>query len=132
MLITDGKFIFFKLKCRWFTTLCQFLLYSIVIHSYILFLIPSSIMFYPKKLDIVPCAIYSGISLLIHSKCNSLHLSTPNSPFIQLPPSSPLATTNLFSVCEPVSVLLIVHWCHNLDSTYKWYNMVLAFLTCFT
>ena len=41
--------------------LCQFLLYSKVtqsfIYLYILFLMLSSIMFYPKKLDIAPCAI---------------------------------------------------------------------------
>ena len=42
---------------------CQFLLCSKVtqlytyIYTYILFLILSSIMFYPKRLDIVPCAI---------------------------------------------------------------------------
>ena len=41
--------------------LCQFLLYSKVIWSHIyiliLFLTLSSIMFYPKRLDIVPLAI---------------------------------------------------------------------------
>ena len=36
---------------------------------------------------------YSRISLLIRSKCNSLHLITPDSPSIPLP----LATTSLFS-----------------------------------
>ena len=30
--------------------------------------------------------LYSGTPLPIHSKCNSLHLPTPNSPSIPLPP----------------------------------------------
>ena len=40
----------------------------------------------------------SRTSLLLHSKCNSLHLPTPNSPSIPLPSLSPLATTSLFSM----------------------------------
>ena len=62
------KYVFFKLKFKnysWFTTLCQFLLYSKVSQSYIhirhadvcTFLFLFSIMFYPKRLNIVPCAI---------------------------------------------------------------------------
>ena len=47
-----------------------------VIHIYILFLILSSITFYHKRLDIVPCAIQQDSSH-IHSKCNSLHLRMP-------------------------------------------------------
>ena len=42
--------------------------------------------------------LYSRISLLIHSKCNSLHPLTPNSLFIPLPLLSPLATKSLFSM----------------------------------
>ena len=42
--------------------------------------------------------LYSRITLLIHSKWNSLHPLTPNSPSIPLPPTSPLATMSLFSV----------------------------------
>ena len=45
----------------------------------------SSVMSYPRILAIVPCAIYSRISLLIHSKGNSLHLLTPSSQSIPLP-----------------------------------------------
>ena len=41
--------------------------------------------------------LYSRTSFLIHSKCNSLHLPTPNSPSTPLPPLSHLATTSLFS-----------------------------------
>ena len=41
-------------------------------------------MVYPRRLDIVPCAI-SRTLLFIHSKCNSLHLSTPNSQSIPHP-----------------------------------------------
>ena len=47
------------------------------IHTFF-FLIFSSLMFYPKRLDIVFLVLYSRTSLLIHSKCNSLHLPTPN------------------------------------------------------
>ena len=49
---------------------------------YILFLILSSIIFQPKRQISFP-VIYSRVSLSIHSKCNSLHLLTPNS---QSPP----------------------------------------------
>ena len=60
----------------------SFLLYSKVTLSYIyvhiLFLILSSIMFYPKRLDIYIPVLYGRASWLIHPKCNSLHLSTPN------------------------------------------------------
>ena len=68
------------------------------IHIYIYsFLIFFSIVVYPRKLDIVPW-LYSRTLLFIHSKCNSLHLPTPNSQSIPLPPPPPLATTSLFSV----------------------------------
>ena len=61
-----------------------------VIYIYTFFLILSSIMVYTKRLDIVPCAVQKT-SLLIHSKCHSLHLLTPNSSFIShpLPPPPP-------------------------------------------
>ena len=42
--------------------------------------------------------LYSRTSLLIHPKCNSLHLLTPNSQSIPLSPTSPLATTSLLSM----------------------------------
>ena len=67
--------------------LYQFLLFSKMTQSYIY----ASIMFYPKRLAPVPCVLF------IHSKCNSLHLPTPNSLSIPLLPLSPLATTSLFS-----------------------------------
>ena len=46
--------------------LCQFLLYGKVTQAYIyiLFLVLSSIMFYPKRLDMVPCAITVGFHFL--------------------------------------------------------------------
>ena len=62
----------FLLAYSWFIALCQFLLYCIVTQSYthtcvyiyifiythtFFFLILSSIKFYPKRLDIVPCAV---------------------------------------------------------------------------
>ena len=69
--------------------LCQFLLYSKVTQSYIYIYIPfpilSSIIVYPKRLDTVP-VLYSKTSLHIHSKCNNLHLLTPNSQSIPLLP----------------------------------------------
>ena len=65
---TSFFFFFFN---SWFRMLCQFLLYSIVtqpyihtyiyvwiyIYIYILVFILSSITFYPKRLNIVPCAV---------------------------------------------------------------------------
>ena len=47
--------------------------------------------------------LYSRTSSLIHSKCNSLYLLTPNSMFIPFLPLSSLATTSLFSMSESVS-----------------------------
>ena len=97
-------------------------------HTYILFLILSSIMFYPKKLDIVPNYVHKT-SLFIHSKCNHLYVLTPNSQSIPHPPPSPLAITSLFSMS--VSLFLFcrqIHLHHILDSTYKWYYIVFVFL----
>ena len=67
----------------------SFLLYSkdtqSHIHKYIPFLALSSILLHHKWLDIFP-VLYSRIPLLSYSKCNSLHLLTPNSQSIPLPP----------------------------------------------
>ena len=50
--------------------------------------------------------LHSRTSLLIHSKWNSLHLLTPNTPFIPTPPLLPLGIHNsALHVCESVSVL---------------------------
>ena len=69
----------------------NFLLYSKMtqshIHIYVLFL-TSSIMLHHKWLDIVPSAIQQD-SLPIHSEGNSLHLLTPDSQSIPLPPPLP-------------------------------------------
>ena len=45
-----------------------------------------SIMVYPRRLDRVPCA---RTLLSIHSKCNRLHLLTPNSQSSLSPPHFP-------------------------------------------
>ena len=45
----------------------------------------SSIMVCPRRLDIVLC-VYSSTLLMIHSKCNRLHVLTPNTKSIPLPP----------------------------------------------
>ena len=67
----------------------QFLLYSKLTQSYIyiysFFFILSSIMVYPKRLDIVPWAVQQD-SLLTHSIWSSLHLLSPNSQSIPLSP----------------------------------------------
>ena len=56
-------FSFFHYSC--FTMLCQYLLYNEVIQSHIYthmpFLILSSIMIYPKRLDIFPCAVQKDL-----------------------------------------------------------------------
>lgn len=64
---------------------------------YILFLMLSSIMLYPKRSDIVPC-IYNRTPLLIHSEWNSSHLLIPNSqpnPF-PCPLGNHMSWTGLF------------------------------------
>ena len=81
-------FCIFLLKYSWFTMLCRFLLYSKVTQSYIyikflfLYYLPSCSI--PRDC-IVPCAV--GQELIAYpSKCNSLHLLTPNSLSIPPPP----------------------------------------------
>ena len=83
----------------WFTMFCQFLLHSKVaqyIHIHSFFSTLSSIMFHPKWLDRVPCAIQQ-VLLHIHSRCNSLPLLTPNFQSMSLLPSSPWQP----QVCSP-------------------------------
>ena len=64
-------------------------------------------------------SLYSRTPLLIHPKCNRLHLPTPNSPSIPLPsiPSdnhkTALHVHDLFLLCR------YVHLCHVLDSKSK-------------
>ena len=67
----------------------------------IFFFIFFSIMVYPRRLDIVPCAIELNL-VFIHSKCNILHLLTPNSQSIP-PPWQPQVWSILY-VYESVSV----------------------------
>ena len=94
------------------------------IYIYIIFLILSSIMFYPKRLDIVP-VLYNRTSFFIHSTCNHLNLLISNSQSILLLSPSPLATTSLFSMSVSSSLLCRqVHLCHILDlhvSYIMWY-----------
>ena len=97
-------------------------------YIYIPFLILSSIMVYSKRLDIVLCAAHRT-SLLIHSKCNSLHELTPNSKSIPLSSPSPLANNKfVLYICESVSVLQLPSFVPYLESTYKLYHMVFVFL----
>ena len=76
----------------------NFLLYSRVtqshMHIYILFLTLSC---YIISDQIQLPVLYSRISLVIHSKGNRLHLLTPDSQSLPLPPL-PLASTSLFSM----------------------------------
>ena len=74
----------------WFIVFCQFRLYSKVT------LTLSLTIFHHKWLDIVPCAIQQ-ILLFIHSKCDNLHLLTPSSQNIPLPPHPPRQP----QVCSP-------------------------------
>ena len=73
-------------------------IYIYSMYIYILFLTLSFIMFYPKRMDIVPDIAQQDLNAYPLSKCNSLHLLFPNSQFIPLPPPSPLATTSLSSM----------------------------------
>ena len=113
-------------KYSWFTMLWQFLLYGKVTqsyiythtyihtyiyihththtHIYIYFFFKSSPINYVLSQETGHSSL---CSLLIHSKCNTLHLLTPNSQSIPLPPLSPWATTSLFSVSKQVSFFAI-------------------------
>ena len=93
-------------------------------YVYVLFLTLSSIMFHHKWLDVV--VLYSRISLLIHSKCNNLHLLISDCQSIPLSPPPPRQP----QVCSPspwVSFLWKLHLCHILNSRDKWYHMVFIF-----
>ena len=82
------------------------------------FFIFFSSMVYHRIFNIVPCAILR--TLCIHPVYISLHLLIPNSQSFPHPPTSPLATTSLFSM--PVGLYLFhryVHLCLILNSTYK-------------
>ena len=76
-----------------------------VIHIYPFFssyLPPSSSI--PRDWTQFPVPYTAGPQLLIHSKCNSLRLLTPNSQSIPFP--SPLGNhTSFLHVCRSVSVL---------------------------
>ena len=73
------------------------------------------------------CYTLGPTLLSIHSKWSSLHLSTPNSQSMRLPPLLPIG--NCKSVlCESVSVSQTGSFVPILDSTYRWYHMVLVFL----
>ena len=72
--------------------------------------------------------LYSLAPLPIHSKCNSLHPKTPNSPSIPLPPPSPLGNQSLRSLAVICFYFVeYVHLFHILDYRYKWYHMVFVF-----
>ena len=72
--------------------------------------------------------LYNRISLLIHFKCNSLYLLTPDSQSIPLFSLFP-HPGNEKSVLQGHEFLFCVkvHLCHILDSRYKWYHMHLFF-----
>ena len=81
------------------------------------FLTLFSIRFHCKWLDIVPNAIYIRTSLLIHSKCNSLHLSTLDTQSIPLPPL-PLGNHKSVLHVHHFCSCGKVHLCHILDCRY--------------
>ena len=98
----------FLLGNSWFTVFSQFRLYSIKWPSY-MYVYTLFLMVFHHVLSQearYSSLWYSRTSLLIHSKCNSLHLLAPNSPSIPLP--SPLLLGNHKSalyVHESISVL---------------------------
>ena len=72
-------------------------------HIYIIFILFSIVVYY-RVFNVAPCPIYSRTLLLIHPICNSLYLLIPNSQPILPHPRSLLVTTNLFSVCDSISI----------------------------
>ena len=99
----EMKDFFFLLKYSWFTMLCQFLLYSQVTQLYIHIRSLAYIIFHHVlSWETGYCAVQQDL-IAYPSKCNSLHLLTPNSC-----PSRSLPLGNYKSVlyvCESVSVL---------------------------
>ena len=79
-------------------------------NSYILFLILSSINILYQETGY--SFLFSRISQLVHSKCNSLYLPTPNFPTSPLPPPPPTnptlppATTSLFPMSMSLNDVL--------------------------
>ena len=98
-------FFFFSLLLLFFFFVvpvsCQFLLYSKAIQSYIYIHTLFFSYCFPacsiQRDSIQFPVLCSRTSLLIHSKCNSLHLLTPNSLSILLPPLPPWKP----EVCSP-------------------------------
>ena len=99
-----------KLKCNYFTVFPNFCYRAkqptffympyMYIHSFFSYYLPS----FSIARDLIQFPVlYSRTSLLIHSKCNSLHLLTPNSQSIPLTHNH----KSVLYVCEPVSVLQI-------------------------
>ena len=88
----------FLLKYSRLTMLCQLLLHSKVTLSYIhihIFLILSSILVYPKRLDRVPCAVQHS---LMADPFSVSGFASTNPTLSVHPTPSPLATTSVFSV----------------------------------
>ena len=91
-------FFFKSFYFSWFTMFCEFMLYSRVTWSYIYIHIDVCMYIYTHSfshiiLYHVPSQVirhsslcYTRISLFFHSKCSSLHLLTPYSQSIPLPP----------------------------------------------
>ena len=92
-------------------------------HIYVLFIV-FSIMVYHNIESIISCALQYNI--VVYPSYIYL-IASANHNSQSFPPSPPLllAATNL---CCLFLIHRYVHLCHILDSTYKWYSMVLAFL----
>ena len=73
--------------------------------------------------------LHSRSSLLIHSKYNSLHLLTPNSPSTPLPSPTPLATTDCsLHLWAPQAFLYKKLWTLNsFQLTYIWLLLCILF-----
>ena len=114
---------FFFLKYSWFTILWPFLLYSRVTPSYVyiyiythsLFLILSSIMVYPKRLAIVPCAIQQDVTAYpfqMWQFASTKPQTLRPSHSLRHPPWQPqvcsLCLWGWFCFVESLQV----HWCH--------------------
>ena len=125
-------FPFFKLKCSWFTILCQYLLFHWVtqFYTHIHSVLKCSFPFWFTPWSWVYFHVLYSMTLFIHSKYNSLHLPTPNPQPIRLPPNpNLLATTNLISMSASLFLFSrSFYLCHILDSICKWYHIVFAFL----
>ena len=109
---------------------CQFLLYSKVTQLYIYMHSFSLIIFHYVPLQVATCSslCYTArTSLLIHSKCNTLYLLSPNAQAIPLPTLPPWQP----QVCSPCAWVLFCSVCRFISTLYYFISLFRAAPTAY-